>query len=85
MRKDKNLDELFRDKLLNYEQEPPAYLLDNILSTVAGERRKKKMIFWRVAGVAAALLIAFVAGWQLNDRDLPEMKQADLVWTEFNS
>ena len=79
MRKDKNLDELFRDKLLNYEQEPPAYLLDNILSTVAGERRKKKMIFWRVAGVAAALLIAFVAGWQLNDGDLPEMKQADLV------
>ena len=35
MKKDKNLDELFRDKLLNYEQEPPAYLLENILSGVA--------------------------------------------------
>ena len=79
MKKEKNLDELFRDKLLNYEQEPPAYLLENILSSVAGERRKKKLIFWRVAGVAAALLIAFVAGWQLNNGDLPEMKKNVIV------
>lgn len=67
MKKDKNLDELFRDKLLNYEQEPPAYLLGNILERVGEERRKKRLIWWRVAGVAAALMIAFVAGWQLNN------------------
>ena len=73
MKKDKNLDELFRDKLLNYEQEPPAYLLENILSGVAGARRKRKLIYWRVAGVAAALLLAFVAGWQLNNGDGLEM------------
>jgi len=79
MKKDKNLDELFRDKLLNYEQEPPAYLLENILSGVAGARRKRKLVFWRVAGVAAALLLAFVAGWQLNDRDGRESKQAVIV------
>jgi len=79
MKKDKNLDELFRDKLLNYEQEPPAYLLENILSGVAGARRKRKLIFWRVAGVAAALVLAFVAGWQLNNRDLQEMKQPVIV------
>ena len=79
MKKDKNLDELFRDKLQDYEQEPPAYLLDNILSAVAGERRKKKLIFWRVAGVAAALLIAFVAGWQLNNGDFPGLKKTVIV------
>jgi hypothetical protein len=79
MKKEKNLDDLFRDKLLNYEQEPPAYLLENILSSVSGERRKKKLIFWRVAGVAAALLLAFVAGWQLNNRDGREMKQTVIV------
>ena len=67
MKKDKNLDELFRDKLLDFEKEPPAYLLENILSGVAGARRKRKLVYWRVAGVAAALLLAFVAGWQLND------------------
>ena len=73
MKKEKNLDELFRDKLLNYEKEPPAYLLENILEGVAGERRKRRLIFWRVAGVAAALLLAFIAGWQLspsNDREI---------------
>ena len=76
MKKENNLDELFRDKLLNYEQEPPAYLLENILSGVAGARRKRKLVFWRVAGVAAALLIAFVAGWQLNNSAYQKSNQA---------
>lgn len=75
MNKDNNIDELFRDKLLNYEQEPPAYLLENILSGVADARRKRKLVFWRVAGVAAALALAFVAGWQLNNRNDQEMIQ----------
>jgi gas vesicle protein len=74
--KEKNLDELFRDKLLDYEQEPPAYVLENILSGVAGARRKRKLVYWRVVGVAAALLIAFVAGWQLNDSAYQKTKQA---------
>lgn len=66
MMKNKNIDELFREKLMNYEQEPPAYLLDNILAGAAGARRKRRIVYWRVAGVAAALLLAFVAGWQLK-------------------
>jgi hypothetical protein len=60
------MDDLFREKLLNFEQEPPAYLLENILAKTAADRRKKKVIFWRVAGVAAGLLLAFIAGWQVN-------------------
>lgn len=67
--KDKNIDELFRSKLSNFEQEPPAYVLENVLAGVAGARRKKKIIFWRIAGVAAALLLAFVTGWQFNGGD----------------
>lgn len=69
MKKDKNIDELFRSKLQNYEQEPPAYLLENILAGAAGARRKRKIVFWRITGVAAALLLAFVAGWQFNSRN----------------
>jgi hypothetical protein len=67
MKEEKNIDELFRDKLANYEQAPPAYLLDNILSGVASKDGKRKIVFWRVAGIAAALLLAFVAGWQISD------------------
>lgn len=62
----KNMDELFRQKLQNFEKEPPAYLLENILAGAAAARRKRKLIYWRIAGVAAALLLAFVAGWQFN-------------------
>jgi hypothetical protein len=69
MMKDKNIDELFRSKLGNFEQEPPAYVLENVLAGVAGARRKRKIIFWRITGVAAALLLAFVAGWQFNGGD----------------
>lgn len=69
MKNEKNLDDLFREKLLNFEQEPPAYLLEQILDGVAQNRRKKRLIWWRVAGVAAALLLAFVAGWQFNSSD----------------
>lgn len=79
MKKDKNLDELFRDKLLNYEQEPPAYILDNVLAGVAGARRNRKIVFWRIAGVAAALLLAFIAGWQINTRNGQNVRPAVIV------
>ena len=79
MKKEKNLDELFRDKLLNYEQEPPVHVLENILKGVVGARRKRRIVFWRVAGVAAALALAFVAGWQLNNSDIQKLQQPVIV------
>lgn len=66
MMKDKDIDQLFRDKLSDHELQPPAYLLENVLAGAAQVRRRRKIAFWRMAGVAAALLLAFVAGWQLN-------------------
>jgi hypothetical protein len=66
MKKNNNMDELFREKLLNYEQEPPPYLLENILAGAEGAKRKRRIVYWRVAGVAAALLLAFMTGWQVN-------------------
>lgn len=79
MKKGKNIDELFRDKLANYEQEPPAWLLDSILDGAAGARRKKAVVFWRIAGVAAALLLAFVAGWQFNAGNDQRIAQQPVV------
>jgi len=66
MIKDKDIDKLFREKLRDYEQQPPAYLLESVLAGVAAAKRKRKIVFWRIAGVAAALLLAFIAGWQVN-------------------
>jgi len=79
MNKDKNTDKLFREKLLNYEQQPPAHLLENVLAGTAAARRNRKLVFWRVAGVAAALLLAFVAGWQFNYMKQQTVNQPNIV------
>lgn len=84
MKKDQNIDELFREKLLNFEQEPPTYLLENILAKAAAERRKKKIILWRALGVAASLLLAFIAGWQINNLDSQKARQSiEIARTEI--
>ena len=66
IKEDKYFDQVFRDKFADYEKIPPAFVWDNIQETLTGEKRKKRMVYWRFAGVAAALVIAFLAGWQLS-------------------
>jgi len=79
MKNIKNIDEMYREKLQNYEKDPPSYLLENILAAAAVSKRSRKLLFWRIAGVAAALLLAFVAGWQFNTRDSVELKQQTVM------
>lgn len=76
---DKNIDDLFRDKLKEMEKAPPAYLLGNILSGAAAARRRRRMLYWRVASVAAGLLLAFVAGWQISQLNQQEGQQPVVV------
>jgi hypothetical protein len=85
MKKGKNIDELFREKLTNYEQEPPAWLLDSILVGAAQARRKKAIIYWRITGVAAALLLAFVAGWQFNTGNDQQLVQETVISQEITT
>lgn len=67
MSKDQNLDDLLRERFLDYEQSPPAYLLENILDKVSDNRKRRKLVFMRIVGAAASILLAFIAGWQLNE------------------
>ena len=66
MKDDKQLDELFRLKLEGFELKPPGYVWDGILEKQAAERRKKRMLWFRLSGVAAALLLAFLLGLELQ-------------------
>lgn len=66
MSEDKNTDSVFREKLGKLEKEPPAFIWDNIQNGLAAQKRKKRILYLRIAGVAAALVIAFFAGMQLN-------------------
>ncbi|HAH25185.1 MAG TPA: hypothetical protein DCL77_15745 [Prolixibacteraceae bacterium] len=79
MIKDKDIDKLFREKLKDYEQQPPAYLLENILAAASAAKRKRTMVFWRIAAVAAALLLAFIAGWQVNYMNREGMNQPVVI------
>lgn len=81
MKNTNNIDELYREKLQNFEKDPPSYLLENILAATVVNKKSGKMVFWRMAGVAAALLLAFIAGWQFNSRDKLELKQ-QMVMTQ---
>ncbi|WP_372776154.1 outer membrane beta-barrel protein [Mangrovibacterium sp.] len=66
MEEDKHLDELFRSKLEKFEQKPPAYVWDGIVEAQAQSRRRKVVFWWKLGGVAAAVVLAFVLGivWQ---------------------
>lgn len=91
--KEKNqLDELFRSKLNDFEQEPPSYVWSRIQEKQEGKKRRLAMLYWKVSGIAAAVLLAFIFGWQLrqsqkdlspnlaNDR-VPENVAAPIVST----
>lgn len=67
MRKEDNhIDELFRSKLDDVEVRPPAYVWDAILEKQAAAKRKKRALWMNLSGVAAALLLAFLLGWKLQ-------------------
>lgn len=66
MSTEKNNERMFREKLQNFEKKPPAHIYANIAAGVAAANRQKKLVYWRIAGVAAAILLAFIAGWQMQ-------------------
>ena len=72
---EKNIDELLREKLKDYEKVPPAFVYDNIKAGISARQRKRRLIYWKVESVAAALLLAFGAGWQINELNSKGEKQ----------
>jgi len=66
MGEDKNMDKLFHDKLNSFEKAPPAFVWDKVQDSLAVNQRKKRLVYWRVAGIAAAVVVAFFTGWQIN-------------------
>jgi hypothetical protein len=66
MKENNQLDELFRSKLGDFEQEPPSYVWGRIREKQMGQKRRQLFVYLKVAGVAAAILLAFLFGWQLQ-------------------
>ncbi len=66
MIKEKNNDQIFRDKLENFSVEPPAHIWTGIQDQLAMRRRNRRIIAIRWFSAAAAILLAFLGGWYFN-------------------
>lgn len=85
MKEENKMDELFRDKLGGYSEEPPAYIWDGVREQMAKGIIKKRIAWYRWSAVAALLIMAFIAGWYLNettDEMAPQVAQKEMVKSE---
>lgn len=59
-------DKAIREKFESYSVEPPAYLWKAISEQMEARRKKKRMVYIGWISAAAVVVIAFMAGWLLN-------------------
>jgi len=77
-----NIDNAIREKFENFSVEPPAHLWGEISGELAADKKRKRraVIGWIAA--AAVVVIAFLAGWLINDHSnqvLPSMAEQPKV------
>jgi len=63
----KNIDQLFREKLADYQKTPPAYLWTNIQGGLNAHRRVLRYKILKAVAMAAAIIFAFLAGWWMTN------------------
>ncbi|SHE67798.1 Outer membrane protein beta-barrel domain-containing protein [Mariniphaga anaerophila] len=79
------MDKIFREKLDDFSKEPPAFLWENIQAELAGQRRKKRMAWYRWSAAAVLLALAFVSGWYFSENAeevAPRVVKSETVKTE---
>lgn len=68
---EKNIDQLFQKKLGDYQKTPPTFIWNQIESKLDEQKRTRRIVFIKRFGVAAALILAFFAGWWLSNPAVP--------------
>ena len=71
MKEEHNIDKMFREKLEGFSEEPPAFIWPGILDQMKAARLNKRRAWYSWSAVAALLLLAFVAGWYMNESTSP--------------
>jgi hypothetical protein len=71
MKEEHNIDKIIREKLEGFSEEPPAYIWPGIMDQMNAARLNKRRAWYSWSAVAALLLLAFIAGWYLNERTSP--------------
>jgi hypothetical protein len=70
---EKNIDQLFQEKLGDYQKTPPQFLWNNIESKLDLQQRTHRIIQLIRVGVAAAVMLAFLAGWWILNQTSPNI------------
>lgn len=85
------IDQLFKDKLGNFEMNPPVGLMGQIDQQVAYRGKVRQMNQIKaVAGIAAALVLIVVAGWftldqnQFSENKIPSQNQKEVSPIQSN-
>ncbi len=63
----KHIDQLFREKLGEFEKTPPMYLWTNIQGKLNARRKERRLVILKTVSIAAAIVLAFLAGWKLTN------------------
>lgn len=83
MKQRNNLDDIFKDKLKNY-QAPPDDAVWNKIQASLNEKKKKRVIpiWWQIGGVAAVLLITLLVFNPFKSSELIEEEQLRITSTK---
>lgn len=72
-----HIDDLFREGLKDFKQNPPPYIFDNIREKLDNQRKKKGLFFVRSIAAAAIILIAFGTGYLLKQKQVQQQFSYD--------
>ncbi|GET32237.1 hypothetical protein PbJCM13498_11000 [Prolixibacter bellariivorans] len=61
-----DIDQLFQDRLEDYDANPPMYVWKNIEDGLDNRKRAHRLALIRGLSIAAAVVLAFVAGWMFT-------------------
>ena len=75
LNENKDIDQLFRENLGDFEKTPPSFLWNKIQARLDEKQNGLRFTMVKTVGIAAAILLAFLAGWWMTnptDKAIPQ-------------
>lgn len=63
----RNRDKLLREKLKGYSVPPPPHVWDNVQGQMLVQKKQKRRMYFGWIAAAAVVVLAFIAGWYINN------------------
>jgi hypothetical protein len=87
MKDEKNIENIIREKLENFQATPPPHIWDNVQLQLAARRRRNRIVYMSWISAAAVVVFAFLAGWYFNENmkgDETKIVNSQIIQTEKN-